>query len=420
MSALTRWLVVGGGTAGCVVAARLSEDSSNDVVLLEAGLDHGPIPVADRGGPHLDDESRLFPGIEVVRRHGEPAVAYPQGFGLGGTSLLAGGLVSSDPELFGIPHQLPIEKCERLGMLGGAVLDADPRARPASLLRHAGQRVTVADAYLRPVLHRTNLMVVTDSPVRSLVLDGWRVLRAVAENDIEYTADRFVICAGAIGTPTLLLRSGLDTPGIGEGLQDHPACAITVELNAGSDVEAPMLSVVVDHGRRQLVPLNHLPNAPGYGALMAGVMAVTSVGRVSLPDIGGAALVEMRQLSTNKDVSSLTDAVTEALALLDTDHVRAVVRQASLDADGTPVNTIAGDRDLIRVWATEHVTGFHHLSSTCREGVVTDPIGRVLGYENLFICDASLFPKAPPRNPLLPVVQMAERLSGLWRSADAS
>ena len=71
------------------------------------------------------------------------------------------------------------------------------------------------------------------------------------------------------------------------------------------------------------------------------------------------------------------------------------------------------NRDGIRDWATAHVTGFHHLSSTCREGVVTDPLGRVLGYENLFICDASLFPKAPPRSPFMPIVQMAERLSAV-------
>ena len=107
-------------------------------------------------------------------------------------------------------------------MLGGAVLDADSRARPATLIRRNGQRVTVADVYLRPALHRTNLMVVTESPVVSLALDGWRVARAITAEGIEYNADRFVVCAGAIGTPTLLLRSGLDTPGHRRGSAGPP------------------------------------------------------------------------------------------------------------------------------------------------------------------------------------------------------
>ncbi len=411
-----RWLVIGGGTAGCVVASRLSEDDTNEVVLLEAGPDHGPGAVPDRGGAYLQEPERLFPDVTVTRRQGDDPQPYPQGFGLGGTTLISGGLASPDPELFGVSNLLPIEKAERLGMLGAAVLDADARARPATLVRQSGQRVTVADVYLRPALLRTNLMVVTESPVVSLALDGWSVVRAVAADGVEYEADRFVVCAGAVQTPALLLRSGLDTPGIGEGLQDHPACAISVELGAGSDVEAPAITVVVDRGNRLIVPLNNLPRAPGYGALLGGVMSVSSVGRVSLPDREGPPLVELRQLSTSADVTALTDTVSDMLDLVASPPLQAVVRRAFLDDHGTPVATIAGDRDRIRDWAIANVSGFHHLSSTCREGVVTDPLGRVLGYENLFICDASLFPNAPPRSPYMPIVQMAERLSAAWRA----
>ena len=91
------------------------------------------------------------------------------------------------------------------------------------------------------------------------------------------------------------------------------------------------------------------------------------------------------------------------------------MRSAYLDADGTPAASIAEDPDRVRDWATTHVTGFHHLTSSCREGVVADQFGRVLGYDNLLICDASLFAGAPARNPYLPVIQLAERLTAHWR-----
>ena len=106
----TRWLVIGGGAAGCVVASRLSEDDHNEVVLLEAGPDHGPGPVPDRGGAYLDEPARQYPEMTVIRRQGGAPERYPQGFGLGGTTLISGGLAAPDPELFAVSNLLPIEK----------------------------------------------------------------------------------------------------------------------------------------------------------------------------------------------------------------------------------------------------------------------------------------------------------------------
>ncbi len=138
-------------------------------------------------------------------------------------------------------------------------------------------------------------------------------------------------------------------------------------------------------------------------------------GRVTLPDREGPALVELHQLSTGHDVAGLTDVVLDALRIIELDGVREVVRSAYLDADGTPASALGDDPDRVREWATANITGFNHLSSTCREGIVADQFGRVLGYDNLLICDASLFAKAPARNPYIPVIQLAERLTAHWR-----
>jgi choline dehydrogenase-like flavoprotein len=410
-----RWIVIGGGTAGCVVAARLSEDESNEVVLIEGGPDHGPGPVPDRGGAYLDDATRLVPDLAVVRRAGDEPVPYAQGFGLGGSTLIHGAVATPESGVFEFDHLMPLEEPQRLGTLGAAVLDADHRARPALLARRDGQRVTAADAYLRPSLHRPNLFVVTGSSVVQLGLSGWKVDRAITDDGIEYRADRFVVCAGAVGTPALLLRSRLDTPGIGEGIQDHPACTIALDLEPGTDVSAPMVSVLIERNGSQILTLNHLHHAPGHGALLAGQLHVTSQGRVTLPDRDGPPRVELNQLSTADDIAGLTDVVLDALRVSQLEALEPVIRRAYLDGDGTPASTLGDDPDLVREWAMANITGFNHLSSSCREGIVADQFGRVLGYDNLLICDASLFPRSPVRNPFMPTIQLAERLTSHWR-----
>jgi choline dehydrogenase-like flavoprotein len=284
------------------------------------------------------------------------------------------------------------------------------------LVRRDGQRISAADTYLRPAMARQNLMVITNSPVVRLALSRWKVERAITASGIEYEADRIVLCAGAIGTPTLLLRSGMDTPGVGEGLQDHPSCTFTLELEAGSDVDAPVISTMLIHGAGQILPLNHLPDAPGCGALLASLMVVSSTGRLTLPDPDGPPVIELEQLSHSADRMGLADVARDAVRVLATPAMREVVRRVAIDEYGTSLEAIWDDSARFGEWVTSSSHGLYHISSTCREGVVTDPFGRLLGYDGVYICDASLFPRVPPRNPYLPVVQLAERLATRWRA----
>ncbi|MEO6570741.1 MAG: NAD(P)-binding protein, partial [Ilumatobacteraceae bacterium] len=159
-------MVIGGGVAGCVVASILSDDPSNDVVLLESGPDHGGSvdAVRDRG-PLLDCPARSRADAVVTRRRGQPAVTYPQGSGLGGSSLINGGVVTGA----GPAGRLPLEAPTGVGGLGRAVLAAEPDARLVRLVRRGGERVSAADVYIAPVRSRPNLTVETGTNAIRLV-----------------------------------------------------------------------------------------------------------------------------------------------------------------------------------------------------------------------------------------------------------
>lgn len=419
-----RWVVVGGGTAGCVVAARLSERPDHEVILLEAGPDHGvdqgardaPVDV----GPLVTDPARLR--IErVVRRAGQAPEPYWQGYGLGGSSLVNGSIVVPDPDArpaeLPPPVLLPTEEPWSDGPVGAALLATDPAASRVRLARSLRLRVTVADAYLRPVLDRPNLALRTDAEVRTVRLDGRRAVGVGLASGEVVPADRVVLCAGSIRTPTILLRSGVDTPGVGEGLQDHPAFTITLALRTEVvDPTVPTIAVAAVHDDHQVLALNHLPGAPELGALTVGLLRVRSTGRLTLPDPDGEPLVELAQLSDPADTATLCGAVAVTLDRLGDPVWSTVAEEAFVDAAGTPTAAIAGSPERIAAWVPEHLGGHHHVAGTCADGVVTDD-GVVRGYDHLLVCDASIFRGVPARNPYLSVIALAERTVRAWTAA---
>ena len=126
---MTHWVVVGGGTAGCVIAARLTEDAHNHVTIVEAGPERGP-----RATSYLDDLAEpgaLWDGL--VAGDGEPdRRPYPQGRGLGGSSAVSGGVLSApgnaDLDRVPVPHRVVAE--DELGAIDRVLLAACGDATP--------------------------------------------------------------------------------------------------------------------------------------------------------------------------------------------------------------------------------------------------------------------------------------------------
>ena len=437
------WVIVGAGSAGCVLASRLSEDPDRSVVLLEAGPADDPATSAALGGRDffaaVDLPGRTFPSVAAARRPGGPALPYVRGRGLGGSSSVnAMVALRGDPEIYAawgwddvekawaqvlIPTTLP--SGAEFGPLDRALLAAAPDASAVPLTRRDGRRVSAADAYLVPALGRDNLEVRTDASVSRVVLDGRRACGVELVGGEVIEADHVVLAAGAIHSPALLLRSGIDTPGIGDGLQDHPSVTFTLRLDEPTSPSGALATgSVLQRDGLQVLPLNHLGSAAdvaGYGALMAAVMRpLGRAGTVRLEsdDPTVEPVVEFNLLREPADLDEMVSGTNLVLDLLRREPFRAVTREVYVDEHGTSWTALSDPERLV-AWVRSAAGGYVHASGTCAMGTVVDSDGAVLGYHGLRVCDASVFPSIPDANTHLPTTMLAERLVARWRSSDA-
>ena len=245
----------------------------------------------------------------------------------------------------------------------------------------------------------------------ALRLDGRRATGVRLEGGGTVDAEHVVLCAGTIHTAELLLRSGVDTPGVGEGVRDHPAFALTLRLfDFAVDESCPTISAAARHPIHQVMALDHLPGDPRFGALLVGLSNPGSTGRIWL-DGDGHTRVELCQLDAAADREALIEAVATTIDRLDDPAWHSVVAEVYVDADGTPLDRVAHDH--LDTWVIGHATGLHHISSSCRDGVVSDD-GVVRGYAGIYVGDASALADVPVVDPYVAVVAQARRLAAGW------
>ena len=437
-SSVQRWVVVGAGSAGCVVAGRLSDDPDRSVTLLEAGPDLRPADLDGAlGGPDfvaaLDVPGRTHASLMATRVGGGAPTRYWRGRGVGGSSTINAMLaLRGDPELYRswgwhdvdaawgalrLPEEWAVES--ELGAVDRALLAAAPDAELAPLTRRDARRITSAEASLWPVLDRDNLVVRADSPVDRVVFDGRQAVGVRLADGEVVPADRVVVAAGAIHSPAILLRSGVDTPGVGHGLQDHPSAPFTLQLREGCAGVPGSLAIgsLLQRGSVQILPMNHLGSeAPGLGLLMPALMRPRSRAgtvRLASDDPMVEPVVDFAFFDDHADVAALAAGVRIALDLLETPAFRDVVDAVFIDAYGTDASTLR-DEGTIERWLRGAVGDYVHASSSCAMGVVVGDDGELIGYEGVYVCDASVFPSIPDVNTHLPTTMLAERLSTRW------
>ncbi|MFK7918803.1 MAG: GMC family oxidoreductase [Ilumatobacter sp.] len=431
-----RWIIVGAGSAGCVVARRLI-DAGHDVVLIESGppLRPGAVP-ASIDGPDsfaaIRAHGRTYPDLLARRTESSAPTPYLRGRGEGGSSAvnfmvgLRGDLnlyaswgwhdAAECFDMIEVPTETAAES-ER-GRVSTALLEAHVETTPSRLTRRNARRVTAAESYLWPVLDRFE--AVADTTVDRVRFDSsGRAIGVLTADGVSIDADAVVLAAGAIHSPAIALRSGVggaDGGEVGRGLADHPAVGLTLRLKSGSSSFGLSTSTILDLDPIQILPLDHLgAHAPtDLAMLLVGLMRPQSAaGSVSLrsDDPNDHPHVDLGLLCDDADVERLRGGVHQARDVLDTTPFRSLVAEVFVDDIGTPLTSLRTNDDVDR-WITSRGADYVHASSSMSRTL--GEVGAVLGHEQLWVADASAFPSIPNVNTHLPTMMLAERFVRAW------
>jgi choline dehydrogenase-like flavoprotein len=309
----------------------------------------------------------------------------------------------------------------------------------AALTLRDGRRVSTNDAYVEPARRRETFAVRGDVLVDRVLVDGRTAVGVRTAEGEEIPAATVVIAAGAIHSPAILLRSGIGpTTGlpVGANLMEHPTTAgFEIALRPDARVRSAAEPVVhsliryssglADAGPNDMqmlwFPCVGADEAGFAGArLLAAAMRVYSRGRVALrsDDPSVDPIVEFGMLTDDRDRVRMRDAVHGLVALVRHPSVAAVAESVTAGSD--PLDSLDGDA-AVDAWLDANIGDYVHAAGTCRMGspgdpaAVVDPECRVIGYEGLRVCDASVMPDIPRANTHLTTVAIAERVVARMR-----
>jgi choline dehydrogenase len=460
-------VVVGGGAAGCVLAARLSEDADCAVLLLEAGPDY---PATDMP-PELVD---AIPGPHVAThdwgltgRSGDRTLVLPRGRVIGGSSTtnaafavrgapadydswavagwsweevlpsfvaLERDLDFSDAVYHGTNGPVPIRRytgAEQSAVAAAAAESLAAAGVPAIADHNApgavgvsplpvnavdGRRMGTADTYLEPARSRPNLTVRGSSSVERVIMRRGRAVGVELTGGETIDADEIIVSAGTYHSPGLLRASGVDVPAVGANLIDHPAVSIDLPYHRPRQ----------DLARFQLVATLHSSQAdastdpPDLQILAGGPFPRGDPDASAVFFVGAALLkprsrgrvgddIELNYFDHPDDLARLAEGVARGEAVVAGDAIRSLTRGERLTQrrSGTELHQ----------WIRANAWSYHHPVGTCAMGAVVDAHCRVLGVDGLSVVDASVMPDIPSANTHLPTIMVAERVVALRRGA---
>jgi len=277
-----------------------------------------------------------------------------------------------------------------------------------------GVRVNSAMAYLDPA--PPGLTVRGHAEARTLLFDGDRAVGVRLDDGSEVHAGEVVLTAGAVGSPHLLLRSGIgpadalraagiavrhDRPGVGRASTDHPAVFLpfrTADAPAHPNAPAAQAALDLDAGADPAGDVEVLLFARPFATgdplyLMCQLMATDSRGTLVLDAPHGPPRIAYHYLRTEHDRRRLRHAVRTAAELL----------RAGLGTRVEPDGAVLGSDRALDGWIAANLTAAQHLCGTAPMGPADDPFAvvdtrlRVHGVVGLRVADLSVLPTAPRR-----------------------
>ncbi|MGA7965792.1 MAG: GMC family oxidoreductase N-terminal domain-containing protein [Gammaproteobacteria bacterium] len=519
------YVILGAGSAGCLLAERLSRNPAHRVALIEAGPEYDAWPLRVPAALPLLLRSRRYnwafdtvPQLELVNRR----LYWPRGKVLGGSSSinamcavrgpahdfdlwseyggtpwswaelepLLGDITTAEPDSH--PNRLAISPLRYRHPISEAFVAAAHEAGHPALpdfnvdipdgvgfypvFQREGERWENARAFLEPARDRNNLAVLTEARVLKVEIDsGSRATGVLVQrsDDSRHTVsarNEVILCCGTIGTPHLLMLSGIGPPeeiqrfgievrhalpGVGRNLQDHLDLTLVSYAKGGGISARPQdlpgkLRAFFDYRLSRTGPFtSNLAEAGGFirsdpalarpdlqlhflpavqqdhgrklvrttffagCALHVCGLYPASRGRLGLasPDPMVDPLIDPRYLSAESDLRTLVSGVRRALDIL---------RQPAFTPwrlrPFIPRNPPIEDVEL-ETLVRQRAETIYHPVGTCRFGTdgqaVVDPELRVHGVRNLRVADASVMPTLIGANTNIAATLIAENAARL-------
>lgn len=486
-------VVIGGGTAGAAVAGLLAERGDRSVLLLEAGPDYGHLREGRWPRDLLDGRALAEThdwDFTSAARNGQPRHQLQRAKVIGGCSAHNGciaiwgsgadydGWAAAGNDGWSTAEVIPyFERAmarlrvreyapEEVMPFHGACLEAmiaagiprtanlndlneDAGAALAPVNNPEGIRWSTALAYLDPVREKGRLTVAGDVLVDKINLRGARAVSVdviCADARATVAAGRIFLCAGAYGSPAVLLRSGvgpaaelaalgipalLELPGVGRNLHDHPGITLT---HYGTPLLDSLMHELIAAGKSvyteqslakarssfcgeafdlHIAPLTAAaPDATGRWEckMFVSNVAPLSRGRLTLrhSDPQANPVIDTGYFTDpgDRDLAVLRDGVAQTREIARHPQFAPLLGEEA-DETATIVSAEGVRRQSLH---------YFHPVGTCKMGpasdpdAVVDPMGNVHGLEGLHVVDASIIPTVPRANTNLPTLMLAERI----------